>query len=52
MHSVAFEGLWIGNQELRGDLAIDDLVVPPKVDAGAKVPIRGTIRGSGYLFEG
>jgi uncharacterized membrane protein len=38
----------VGNKELRGDLAIDDLVVPPKVDAGAKVPIRGTVRGSGF----
>ncbi len=38
----------VGNSELRGDLAIDDLVIPPQVDAGARVPIRGVIRGSGY----
>lgn len=38
----------IGNTDLRGDLAIDDLVLPPKVDAGAKVPVRGVVHGSGF----
>lgn len=38
----------VGNTDLRGDLAIDDLVLPPKVDTGAKVPIRGSLRGSGF----
>ncbi len=38
----------LGNTDLRGDLAIDDLVLPPKVDSGAKAPIRGVVRGSGY----
>lgn len=41
----------VGNRDLRGDLAIDDLVVPAKVDAGAKVPVRGVVRGSGYAGQ-
>lgn len=41
----------VGNSDLRGDLAIDDLIVPAKVDAGAKVPVRGVVRGSGYAGE-
>lgn len=43
LHVVA-----VGNADLSGDLAIDDLVLPPKVDSGARVPIRGIVRGSGY----
>lgn len=43
--------LRVGNSSLRGDLAIDDLIVPAKVDAGAKVPVRCVVRGSGYAGE-
>ena len=41
----------IGNPQIRGDVAIDELVVPPRVDAGVKVPIRGVVRSSGYDGE-
>ena len=32
-------------------MAIDELVVPPRVDAGVKVPIRGVVRSTGYDGE-
>ncbi|MEJ7592913.1 MAG: glutamine amidotransferase [Planctomycetaceae bacterium] len=41
----------IGDSQLRGDVAIDELVVPPRVDAGVKAPIRGIVRGTGYGGE-
>lgn len=41
----------VGDSELRGDVAIDELVVPPRVDAGVKAPIRGVVRGTGYAGE-
>ncbi len=41
----------IGDSQVRGDVAIDDLVVPPRVDAGVKAPIRGIVRGTGYDGE-
>ena len=41
----------IGNSQLRGDVAIDELVVPSRVDIGSKASIRGTIRGSGFEGE-
>jgi uncharacterized membrane protein len=41
----------VGGSGIRGDVAIDDLVVPPRVDAGVKAPIRGVVRGTGYAGE-
>ncbi|MFO0871533.1 MAG: glutamine amidotransferase [Pirellulales bacterium] len=38
----------VGDAQLRGDVAIRDLVLPPRVTAGAKVPVRGVVRGRGY----
>ena len=41
----------VGSSQVRGDVAIDELVVPPRVDAGVKAPIRGVVRGTGYDGE-
>lgn len=41
----------VGGSQIRGDVAIDELVVPPRVDAGVKAPIRGVLRGTGYEGE-
>ncbi len=41
----------IGNPQVRGDVGIDDLVVPRRVDAGVKAPIRGVVRAAGYPGE-
>lgn len=41
----------VGDAQIRGDIGIDDLVVPPRVDAGAKATIRGVVRGTGYAGE-
>src|SRR5579872_814210 len=41
----------VGSAQLRGDVAIDELVVPPRAEAGAKVPVRGAIRGTGFAGE-
>ncbi|MBS0262866.1 MAG: VWA domain-containing protein, partial [Planctomycetes bacterium] len=41
----------VGAAQLRGDVAIEELVVPPRAEAGAKVPVRGAIRGNGYAGE-
>jgi uncharacterized membrane protein len=41
----------VGDVKLRGDVAIDELVIPPRVDAGVKAPIRGVVRGTGYEGE-
>src|SRR5262249_22157641 len=41
----------VGSSELRGDVAIDELVVPPRAEAGAKVPVRGAVRGTGFAGE-
>ena len=41
----------VGNADIRGDVAIDGLVVPPKVDAGVKAPIRGVVWNTGYQGE-
>jgi uncharacterized membrane protein len=41
----------VGGTQLVGDVAIDELVVPPRATAGAKVPVRGAVRGSGYEGE-
>jgi uncharacterized membrane protein len=40
----------VGDSKVLGDVAIDDLVVPPRVDPGVRAPIRGVVRGTG--FEG
>ncbi|HET6882033.1 MAG TPA: glutamine amidotransferase [Pirellulales bacterium] len=41
----------IGDPHVRGDVGIDDLVIPPHVEAGAKATIRGVVRGTGYAGE-
>ncbi len=41
----------IGDAKVRGDVAIDELVIPTRVDAGVKAPVRGVIRGTGYEGE-
>jgi uncharacterized membrane protein len=41
----------VGSSQVRGDVAIDELVVPPRVDAGVKAPIRGVLRSTGYDGE-
>src|SRR5262245_23100776 len=41
----------VGGTQLRGDVAIDELVVPTRVDSGSKVPLRGAVRGTGYSGE-
>ncbi len=41
----------VGGSQIRGDVAIDELVVPPRVDAGVKAPIRGVLRSTGYEGE-
>ncbi len=41
----------VGSKQIRGDVAIDELVVPPRVDAGVKAPIRGVLRATGYEGE-
>lgn len=38
----------VGGDQIVGDVAIDELVVPPRVDAGVKAPIRGVVRSTGY----
>lgn len=41
----------IGGTSIRGDVAIDEMVVPPRGDAGVKAPVRGVVRGTGYDGE-
>ena len=41
----------VGGKQVRGDVAIEELVVPPRAEAGVKVPIRGVVRGTGYEGE-
>ena len=41
----------VGDSHVRGDIGIDDLVIPPRVEAGAKATIRGVVRGTGYAGE-
>lgn len=41
----------VGSAQVRGDVAIEELVVPSRVDAGTKAPIRGVLRGTGYEGE-
>ncbi len=48
---VPIHVLAVGSAQVRGDVAIDELVVPPRVDAGTKAPVRGVVRGTGYEGE-
>jgi uncharacterized membrane protein len=41
----------LGDPRLRGDLAIQDLVVPRRAEAGARVPVRAVIRCQGYAGQ-
>jgi uncharacterized membrane protein len=41
----------VGDSRVRGDVAIDELVVPRRADVGTKVPLRGVVRGSGFAGE-
>lgn len=41
----------VGNERLRGDVAIQDLVIPRRVDANTKATIRGVLRADGYEGE-
>lgn len=41
----------VGGSQLRGDVAIDELVIPPRTEAGAKVTLRGAVRATGYDGE-
>ena len=41
----------VGDRRIRGDVGIEDLVIPPRVDAGAKATLRGIVRGTGYTGE-
>ena len=41
----------LGSTNLRGDVALDELVVPTRVDAGVKAPVHGVVRGTGYAGE-
>ena len=48
---VPIHVLAVGSAQVRGDVAIDELVVPSRVNAGAKAPVRGVVRGTGYEGE-
>jgi uncharacterized membrane protein len=41
----------VGNLEDVGDVAIEELVVPPRVDVGQKATIHCAVRGTGYAGE-
>jgi uncharacterized membrane protein len=41
----------VGDEQVRGDVAIQDLVVPRRVDAHTKVSIRGVVRSDGFDGE-
>ncbi len=41
----------VGSPKVRGDVAVEELVVPPRIDAGMKAPIRGVLRGTGFEGE-
>lgn len=41
----------VGDTRIRGDVGLEDLVVPPRVDSGTKATIRGVVRGTGYSGE-
>lgn len=41
----------VGDQTVRGDVSIEDLVAPRIVAPGAKTPVRVAVRGAGYEGE-
>ncbi|MFN0054737.1 MAG: glutamine amidotransferase [Planctomycetales bacterium] len=41
----------VGSGQIRGDVGIDELVVPSRAEAGTKVLLHGVVRGSGYSGE-
>jgi uncharacterized membrane protein len=41
----------LGGNDVRGDVAIEELVVPPRVDVGQKATIHCAVRGTGYAGE-
>jgi uncharacterized membrane protein len=41
----------VGGTQLRGDVAIDELVIPPRADAGAKMTLQCAVRGTGFEGE-
>ncbi len=41
----------LGDAGLRGDIALQDLVVPANVDRGVKAPVRAVVRSQGYAGE-
>lgn len=41
----------VGGTQVKGDVGIDELVVPRRVVAGAKATIHGAVRGTGYAGE-
>lgn len=49
--NVPIHVLAVGSSQVKGDVAIDELVVPSRVDAGTKAPVRGVVRGTGYEGE-
>jgi uncharacterized membrane protein len=41
----------VGNDRIKGDLAIQDLVIPRRVDAHTRVTVRGVLRNDGFDGE-
>lgn len=41
----------VGAQQVRGDIAIQDLIVPRRAEKGAKIPVRTVIRSQGFEGE-
>lgn len=41
----------VGSPLVRGDVALEELVIPPRIEPGSKVPVRGVIRATGYEGE-
>jgi len=41
----------LGDRHIRGDLAIQELVLPPRAERGTQVPIRAVVRSQGYDGE-
>ena len=49
--NVALHAFPVGDQSVRGDVSIEDLVAPRLVAPGAKTPVRVAVRGAGYDGE-
>jgi uncharacterized membrane protein len=41
----------LGHEGLRGDVAVQDLVIPARAEVGAKVPLRAVLRAQGFADE-